>query len=107
MSQDGKSSSKTILVVDDEPDICDALKLALGMVGFTVKAALDRDEALRICAKEPLAAVLFDYRMPGLDAAQFVAQLRSQCAGTPVILMTAGKDPDGTARQLGLRHALA
>src|SRR4051812_34321145 len=107
MSQKKDGKSKTILVVDDEPDICEALQLALGMEGYNVKAALDRDEALNLSHDDDPAVILLDYRMPGLDAAQFVDQLRSQKVSARVILMTAGKDPGQTARQLGLQYHLA
>lgn len=99
--------SKTILVVDDEPDICEALGMALQLEGYVVKAAPDRDEALRVIANENPAMILLDYRMPGLDAKEFVAQLQARKITAPVVLMTAGKDPSATARQLGLQHFLA
>jgi len=93
---------KSILVVDDEPDICEVLEMALAREGYGVRAAQDRDTALRLIAEELPALILLDYRMPGLDAENFVAQLKLNGIAAPVVLMTAGKDPGQTARQLGL-----
>lgn len=97
----------TILVVDDEPDICEALGMALQLEGYVVKSALNRDEALGLIERDKPAVILLDYRMPGLDASDFVAQLHAKHVTAPVCLMTAGKDPSVTARQLGLKHFLA
>ena len=89
MSQKKDGKSKIILVVDDEPDICEAMQLALGMEGYDCRAALERDDALRLSNDSRPSVILLDYRMPGLDAAEFVAQLRSQKVKAPVTKMTA------------------
>ncbi|HYG76549.1 MAG TPA: response regulator [Planctomycetota bacterium] len=98
----GEVNVKTIVVVDDEPDICDALEMALALEGYRVRAAQDRDTALRLISEQTPAMILLDFRMPGLDANSFILQLKESGITSPVVLMTAGKDPGETAKKLGL-----
>jgi CheY-like chemotaxis protein len=99
--------SKTIVVVDDEPDICEALELALGLEGYRVAAVTNRDAALRLVTDSDPAVIFLDYRMPGLDPHQFVYQLKKLESSAAVVLMTAGKDPSERARELGLKYWLS
>jgi CheY-like chemotaxis protein len=99
--------SKTIVVVDDEPDICEALELALGLEGYRVSAVTNRDAALRLVTDSDPAVIFLDYRMPGLDPHQFVYQLKRMESNAAIVLMTAGKDPEERARELGLKYYLS
>jgi CheY-like chemotaxis protein len=99
--------SKSIVVVDDEPDICEALELALGLEGYRVSAVTNRDAALRLVTDADPAVIFLDYRMPGLDPHQFVHQLKKLESTAAVVLMTAGKDPAERARELGLKYHLS
>jgi CheY-like chemotaxis protein len=99
--------SKTIIVVDDEPDICEALELALGLEGYRVAAVTNRDAALRLVTDADPALIFLDYRMPGLDPHQFVGELKKLESSACIILMTAGKDPSERARELGLKYYLS
>ena len=57
----------TVLVVDDEPAVREALERVLRHEGHVVRTAADGREAIRQQATEPSDAVLLDVLMPGLD----------------------------------------
>ena len=53
-----------VLIVDDEPAICRALKVALERAGFEVIAAQSGDSALTVLSLEPVDVLLLDLRIP-------------------------------------------
>ena len=95
-----------ILVIDDEIDICEVLELALSLEGYGVQAAHNRESALRLAQEAAPEIILLDYRMPDLDARDFVAQLKAQNIQAPVVLMTGANDAADKAKELGFEHVL-
>jgi DNA-binding NtrC family response regulator len=95
-----------ILVIDDEVDICEVLELALSLEGYGVKTAHNRESALRLALEDAPAVILLDYRMPDLDARDFVDQLKAQNIRAAVVLMTGANDAVEKARKLGFEHVL-
>jgi len=93
---------KPVLVVEDEEDIREAVELALSMEGISVVSAPDRETALKMIESQVPYVILLDYRMPGLSAQEFIEILRKRSIDTPIILMTAGRDPGDQARELGV-----
>ena len=59
--------AKRILVVDDEPDIRDILRILLEGEGFEVEEANNGREALEKIQKRPPDLVITDYVMPEMD----------------------------------------
>lgn len=55
------------LVVDDEPDLAEAVAIFAGRAGFAVDIAIDGAHAIELLGKADYAAILSDLRMPGLD----------------------------------------
>ena len=53
-----------VLIVDDEPAICKALKIALERAGYEAIAALSGDSALTVLSLEPVDVLLLDLRIP-------------------------------------------
>jgi DNA-binding NtrC family response regulator len=78
-----------ILVVDDERDLCDYVRLLLEREGYIVDEAYDGAEALRKLQKERFALVLADIRMPIMDGLEMLHGLREVSKDVVVILMTA------------------
>lgn len=53
-----------VLIVDDEPAICKALKVALGRAGYDAIAAQSGDSALTVLSRERVDVLLLDLRIP-------------------------------------------
>src|SRR2546423_8763717 len=82
---------KTILVVDDEPQIVQVVRDYLEHGGFTVVTAADGSSALRIAATQRPDLVVLDLGLPGLDGLDVTRTLRR--SGTvPIIMLTARTD---------------
>ena len=84
--------TRTVLVVDDEPDIRELARMALEMVGgFDVVAADSGAAATRLAEEVRPDAVLLDVQIPGLDGPATLAALRRGEAGAtvPVVFLTA------------------
>jgi two-component system response regulator MprA len=80
----------TILVVDDEPAVRDALRRALRLEGYEVELAADGAEALeRLEGGVQPDALLLDVLMPGVDGLEVCRQLRRSGSRLPVLMLTA------------------
>lgn len=77
-----------VLIVDDDENICNLLRLYLEKEGFETVCAYDGKEALALFAKENPHMVLLDIMLPSLDGWQVCREIRktSQC---PLIMLTA------------------
>lgn len=81
---------KRILVVDDEPTICDLVRIRLEKNGYEVITALSGAEALDIAGKEELDLVILDIMMPQMDGYEVLKRLRNDLKKMePVMLLTA------------------
>jgi CheY-like chemotaxis protein len=69
--------NQTVLVVDDDPQICDMLKRTLETGGYRVVCAANGWEALIACDAHAIDAVLLDILMPGMDGVTFLKILRA------------------------------
>ena len=79
---------KTILVVDDDPDIIDMLKLYLDAEGYKTLEAFDGKVALEHLRSRHVDLALFDIMMPLIDGFQLLRKMR-QDYKIPVILISA------------------
>ena len=85
---------KTVLVVDDEPQIVDLVRDYLDHAGFAVLVAADGPEALRAVRTGSPDLVVLDLGLPGLDGLDVLRSLRREGA-LPVIVLTArGEESD-------------
>jgi DNA-binding response OmpR family regulator len=102
-----KAPVKTILIVDDDPDIGEALELAMSVEGYSVRVAKNHDEGLALLRQIQPAVVLLDYYGLGGDPGQFVAKAEALSHGVRIVLMTSARTATVRARDLGLGHVLA
>jgi len=65
-----------ILIVDDDPDMVELLRLALTEAGFSVRTATDGQEALRKALRAPPDLVVLDLVLPGMNGFSLCEQLR-------------------------------
>ena len=92
---------KRILVVDDEPDLCDILLFNLRAKGYQAEAAFSAEDALqKISGGRAYDLLLLDVMMPGMSGFELAGRLKAgrQTMGIPVIFLTA-KDAEGDKLQ--------
>ncbi|HEY7142066.1 MAG TPA: sigma-54 dependent transcriptional regulator [Methylomirabilota bacterium] len=77
-----------VLLVDDDPDFCEALSDRLRTLGFLVTVADRGPEALRLCRDEPPAIVLLDLVLPGMDGMAVLEAIRRDEPDVVVIVIT-------------------
>ncbi|CAN5654500.1 N/A [soil metagenome] len=94
--------SKTVMVVDDEPDIVLMVRLILELDGYDVLEASTGEDALEVLDRETPNALLLDIRLPGLDGWGVLDRLKrdSRLEETPVIMVSAHATPSTSARAL-------
>jgi adenylate cyclase len=83
----------TILLVDDEPRVLDSLEAMLGM-DYRVLRTERPPEALELLAREPVAVVISDQRMPGMLGTDLLTESFAVAPATVRILLTAFTDAD-------------
>src|SRR5215207_10831148 len=82
----------SLLVVDDDAVVREALVEALVEAGYEVRGADDGARAVALLAERAPDVVLSDVRMPGMDGLALLALLRERAPDVPVLLMTAYDD---------------
>lgn len=88
---------KRVLVVEDELDVQDMIRILLERVGYEVQAALDVPRAVESLRNPPLPdVVLLDLMLPGIDGLEMLRQMRAKTYfdAVPVIIVSALADPD-------------
>jgi CheY-like chemotaxis protein len=101
---DSTDPMATVLVVDDDVDVCGLLEAYLAMEGFDVLTACDGRDALRQLGDHQPAVILLDMMMPVMDGVEF--RRHQQCdprlRDIPVMCVSARHDAAQTAARLGL-----
>ncbi len=80
---------KRILVVDDEPFVCDAVKLMLAFDGHKVETASSGQEALSLFEEGKYDIVITDFAMPAMKGDELAAVIKARSPQQPVIMITA------------------
>ncbi len=85
---------KTILIIDDEPDILEMVGCHLDNEGFIVHKAGDGEKGLQLCEQLKPDLILLDLMMPGMDGHQICYRLKTNPELTliPIVMLTAKKD---------------
>lgn len=97
--------SRTVLVVDDEPDMRFLARRYLERAGWEVDEATSGEEAVDQCRGRAYDAIVLDQRMGGMSGIETALRLRELGIGNPVAIFSAYLDPqvEQEARGLGLR----
>ena len=80
---------RRILVVDDEPYVCDAVRMMLAFDGHQVETASSGRDALALFDKGKYDLVITDYAMPVMKGDELAASIKQRSPGQPVVLITA------------------
>lgn len=88
-----ESARKThhILVVDDEPEVCETIRRYLGREGYSVHSVGDGDAMYEVLAQSHIDLVVLDIRLPKKDGLTLLRELRESNA-VPILLLTARDD---------------
>ena len=82
---------KTVLVIDDEPNIIELVRLYLEQDGFAVLAAADGQDGLELHRRHDPDLVILDLMLPVIDGFEVCRRIR-RTSDTPIIMLTARSD---------------
>lgn len=104
-----KKHSPVVLVVDDDPDILEALAEILEVEGFEIRRARNGQEALEKLYSPAPQLILLDLMMPVMDGWEFAHRLhqRKDVGNVPVIVLSADRNVGSKAQEIGAVGYLA
>ncbi len=83
------TKNKRILIVDDEPDLCELLTMTVNAMDVEAKTAADLQQARRALKSRRFDLVLTDMRLPDGDGLELVSHIQKEYPGLPVAVITA------------------
>ena len=104
MQTSTSSNHSTILIVDDDPLVCDTLERYLSLEGHGVISTQDGSETLELVEKQGIDLVMLDVRMPGQDGLAVLSHLRRHYPSDqlPILMMTGFGDHQGALQAFDL-----
>ena len=81
-----------VLVVDDEPAVCSAIKMMLQFEGHEVQTAYNGKDALALLKKNKFDLITLDYFMAGMKGNDLAATIKQRLPSQPIIMITAYAD---------------
>ncbi|MGH2710088.1 MAG: response regulator transcription factor [Actinomycetota bacterium] len=93
------TSTRRVLVVDDDPQILKALRAGLAVQGYEVVTAGNGETALDLTAASRVDLVILDLELPGIDGVEVVGRLRGWTQ-VPVLVLSAHEALDDRVRAL-------
>lgn len=92
-----------VLVVDDDPAICEYMKVFLGKDGYTVDTLSDPTLAENMIKKNTYAFVIQDLMMPKMDGIELLSRIRKADPELPVIIFTGYPSLDSAVAAMQLK----
>lgn len=86
-----------VVVIDDDPAVCQALQFYLELEGYVVRLFGDGESALAARLDSSRTCLVIDFRLPGMNGLQLLKALRAQQVTAPALLMTS--QPDRNLRE--------
>ncbi|MGA9523233.1 MAG: response regulator [Myxococcaceae bacterium] len=94
MSEDRiKPSLRSVLAVDDEPDVTQLISRVLERAGYDVRTAASAEEAIALIDERPADLLIVDKNLPRMHGFELVRQVRARFPNLPVIIITAAPEP--------------
>jgi DNA-binding response OmpR family regulator len=87
-------AERTVLVVEDERAIADAVGARLRAEGFLVETAFDGPTAVELNRRARPDVVVLDVMLPGFDGLEVCRQIQSEPGSTPMVLMLTARDAE-------------
>ena len=94
------SNKSKILIVDDEPRMCESLKILLSEQGYEIHTCNNDKEAIEYLIKDHFDLVLLDIVMSGVDGYQIMDHIHRQSPDTLVIIMTGHASKESAVEEL-------
>ena len=98
-------SNTKILVVDDEPYICDVMRRILEIGDYRVSTTTDGKTALELVKEDGPDVVLLDLMMPGMDGREVCRRVREIAPETRIIYFTGTVEFDASQSKILSREA--
>jgi len=98
------TKDRKLLLVEDDRDFSESLRLLLQIKGYDVTLAYSGEEALDLYGKDDYCCILMDLKLPGLSGIDTVERIHRESPGTRVLLMTGcerGSSEVAAANQVG------
>jgi DNA-binding response OmpR family regulator len=95
------STARTVVVVEDERSIAEAVAARLRSEGYSVEVAGDGPSGVAVCERVQPDLVVLDLMLPGLDGLEVMRRVRADDRSSAIILLTAKGDESD--RVIGLR----
>lgn len=92
MSKSETQASIAVLVVDDNQDLAENIAEILSLRGLTVLIATSAEEALPKALPDGPALLVTDFRLPGINGAELVRQVRARREGVRAVVISAYTD---------------
>ncbi len=83
-----------ILIVDDEPAVCDVLEEFLAEIGYEADIAYNGEKALEILSAQRHDLMLLDLKMPGLGGLEVLKEIKKRSYQVGVVVITGFQDLD-------------
>ncbi len=90
----------SLLLVDDEPHVCEGLRRILYRAGYRIHTANGPDDALAILAKHPIDVIVSDQRMPKKMGTELLAEVARLYPRTVRMILSGAADIDEVARAM-------
>ena len=93
-------SKKHVLIVDDEPDICELLEITLGRMGLESRSALNYSDAVSLVDSQHFDLCLTDMKLPDGNGIQLVEYCQQSKPDLPIAVITAHGNMESAVRAL-------
>lgn len=97
-------AKKTLLLVEDDDDLLEVLRLTFEAEGFRCLTADNGEDALKLCRRHGPDLVILDLMLPGMDGIEVCTELKRDraLARTPVLMLTAKSEESDVVLGLGV-----
>jgi two-component system response regulator PilR (NtrC family) len=82
-------TAKQVLIIDDEPDICELIEITLARMGLDSRSAMNVADALKLIEAEHFDLCLTDMRLPDGDGIEMVKYVQRNHPNIPIAVITA------------------
>jgi len=91
-----------LLIVDDDPLVCQSLKLLLGKEADfeVIGAAYNGEEAVKLCVERQPDVILMDIQMPVMDGIESAKRIKELHPSIPILMLTTFRDERNIRRAM-------